>query len=108
MITFKNTEDLSKLSPDDPAYTTVNELIEQLIEAYTWEEPPTSCFLWVSPFISSTGGNHMFEQYVIDALETVSTWDISDEDFADAVNDQARLMAGVNPDELPERHPDTH
>jgi len=35
MITFKSTEDLSKLSPDDPAYATVKELIEQLISAYS-------------------------------------------------------------------------
>ena len=49
-----------------------------------------------------------FEQYVIDALELVSTWDLPDEDFADAVNDQAMLMAGVNPDDVPERLPETH
>ena len=48
------------------------------------------------------------ENYVITALEMVSAWDLPDEDFADAVNDQAMLMAGVNPDELPERLPDTH
>ena len=35
MITFKSPEDLSKLSPDDPAYSTVKELIEQLITAYS-------------------------------------------------------------------------
>ena len=35
MITFKSTEDLTKLSPDDPAYATVKELIEQLITAYS-------------------------------------------------------------------------
>ena len=46
------------------------------------------------------------ENYIIDALEIVSTWDLPEEDFADAVNDQARLMAGVNPDEIPERRPD--
>ena len=34
--------------------------------------------------------------------------DLPEEDFADAVNDQARLMAGANPDELPEQYPDTH
>ena len=42
----------------------------------------------------------MFEQYVIDALEMVSTWDLPDEDFAQAVNDQARLLAGINPDQF--------
>jgi hypothetical protein len=35
MITFKSPEDLAKLSPDDPAYPTVKELIEQLISAYS-------------------------------------------------------------------------
>ena len=40
MITFKSTEDLSKLSPDDPAFPLVKELIKELIEAYTWEDHP--------------------------------------------------------------------
>jgi len=40
------------------------------------------------------------ENYILDALEIVSAWDIPDEDLADAVNAQVRLMAGVNPDEL--------
>ena len=40
------------------------------------------------------------ENQILDALEIVSAWDIPDENFADAVNDQAMLMAGVNPDEL--------
>ena len=35
MITFKSTEDLSKLLPSDPAYPTVQELVERLITAYT-------------------------------------------------------------------------
>ena len=47
-----------------------------------------------------------FENQILDALEIVSAWDVPDEDFADAVNDQAMLMAGVNPDELPERPSD--
>ncbi|MEN8108275.1 MAG: hypothetical protein ABFS22_09735 [Pseudomonadota bacterium] len=48
------------------------------------------------------------EDYIPDALELVSAWDIPDEDFADAVNGQARLMAGVQPDEPWEYRPDTH
>ena len=40
------------------------------------------------------------ENHILDALETVSAWDVPDEDFARTVNDQAKLMAGVNPDEL--------
>jgi hypothetical protein len=39
------------------------------------------------------------ESYILDALEIVSSWDLPEEDFADAVNDQARLMAGVDHDE---------
>ena len=35
MITFKSTEDLAKLPPEDPAYPTVNELVDRLITAYT-------------------------------------------------------------------------
>ena len=35
MITFKSTEDLAKLPPDNPAYTTIKELVDRLITAYT-------------------------------------------------------------------------
>ena len=38
--------------------------------------------------------------YILDALEMVSAWDLPDDELADAVNDQARLMAGIQPDEL--------
>ena len=48
------------------------------------------------------------ENLILDALEIVSAWDLPEEDFADAVNDQARIMAGVNPDEFREIHEDTH
>ena len=40
-----------------------------------------------------------FENQILDALMIVSARDIPDEDFARAVNDQARLMAGDNHDE---------
>ena len=46
------------------------------------------------------------QDHISEALEIVSAWNIPDEDFADAVNDQAMLMAGVSPDELPERQSD--
>ena len=46
------------------------------------------------------------EDYILDAIEMVYAWDLPEEDLADAINDQARLMAGINPDELPERRPD--
>jgi len=46
----------------------------------------------------------MPEDYIVEALELVSAWDIPDVDFADAVNAQARLMSGIQPDELWEDH----
>jgi hypothetical protein len=49
-----------------------------------------------------------FEDYIPDALEVVSAWDIPDEDFADAVNAQAQLMAGVLPDDLWENQSEIH
>ena len=47
-----------------------------------------------------------YENQILDALMIVSAWDLPDEDLADAINDQAMLMAGVSPDELPERQSD--
>lgn len=38
---------------------------------------------------------HDFQDYLIDALEMVIPWDLPDEDLADAVNAQAKLMAGL-------------
>ncbi len=35
-----------------------------------------------------------YPNYVLDALNAVLTWDLPDEDLAEAVNDQAKLMAG--------------
>ena len=40
MVSFKSPEDLNMLSPTDPAYPVVKELVEQLIEGYTWEGHP--------------------------------------------------------------------
>ena len=40
MITFKSTEDLSKLPPTDPSYPVIKDLVERLIEDYTWEGHP--------------------------------------------------------------------
>jgi hypothetical protein len=42
----------------------------------------------------------MPEDYILDALVLVSAWNLPEEDLADAVNDQARLMAGIHPDEF--------
>jgi hypothetical protein len=43
-----------------------------------------------------------FEDHIPDALEMVSAWDVPGEAFAQADNDQARLMAGIDPDEIRE------
>ena len=48
--------------------------------------------------------NH--ENQILDALMIVSAWDLPDEDLADALIDQARLMAGIPPDELWDHHVD--
>ena len=42
----------------------------------------------------------MPEDYILDALELVSAWNLPDDELADAVNAQARLMAGIHPDEF--------
>ena len=39
------------------------------------------------------------QNYIIEALEIVSAWNLPEEDLADAVNAQARLMAGINSEE---------
>lgn len=49
-----------------------------------------------------------YDNYILHALETVSTWDLPEEDLADAVSDQARLMAGINADDYPEVHAENH
>ena len=41
-----------------------------------------------------------YEDYLTDAVDMVSAWDIPDEHFAQTVNDQAKLMAGVPPEEV--------
>jgi hypothetical protein len=49
-----------------------------------------------------------YQDYLQDALDLVDAWEIPEEDFPQAVNDQARLMCGLalepsiyNPTELP-------
>ena len=44
--------------------------------------------------------------YILDALEMVTTRDIPDEDLAVAVNAQARLMAGIHPEDFWVGHAD--
>ena len=38
------------------------------------------------------------EDYIFDALEIVSAWDLPDDDIAEAANAQAHLMSGCCPD----------
>jgi hypothetical protein len=38
------------------------------------------------------------EDYIAEALEMVSAWEIRPEDFAQVVNDQAKIMAGLDLD----------
>lgn len=40
-----------------------------------------------------------YQSCLINAIETVLAWDLPDELLADAVKDQASLMARVNPEE---------
>ena len=40
--------------------------------------------------------SHLIEEYLLDAVATVSTWELDDEAIPDAVNAQARLMAGLD------------
>ena len=48
-----------------------------------------------------------YQDYLKDALEMVLAWDLPEDQLADAVNDQARLMAGVPPEEIRQRHSDS-
>ena len=46
-------------------------------------------------FIYYKRRNHMHD-YILDALEMVFAWNLPDDELADAVNAQARLMAGIH------------
>ena len=49
---------------------------------------------------------HTPEIYVLDALEQVLSWDLPDDEIAEAANQQARLMAGLPADaESPDAYP---
>ncbi len=39
-----------------------------------------------------------YETYIPDAFDIVSAWELPEEDVAQAVNEQAKLMAGLDPD----------
>lgn len=47
------------------------------------------------------------EDYVLEAFEIVSAWGLPEEELADAVNAQARLMAGITLEGTWEDHADT-
>ena len=49
-----------------------------------------------------------YENLILDALMVVSAWDLPEEELADAINDQAMLMAGVSPDDITEHTSDIH
>ena len=40
-----------------------------------------------------------YEDMLIEAIDLVAAWEIPDEQLADTVNAQARLMAGILPEE---------
>jgi hypothetical protein len=40
-----------------------------------------------------------YQNQLLDAIDTVSAWEPPEEDFADAVNAQARLMCGILSDD---------
>ena len=48
-----------------------------------------------------------YHNQLLDAVETVSAWDLPEEEFADAVNAQAKLMAGVPADDYWRSDPDS-
>ena len=42
---------------------------------------------------------NQFQQNLLEAIEIVSAWDLPEEEFANAVNAQTRLMSGIPTDE---------
>lgn len=43
---------------------------------------------------------HEIENHLTDAIEIVSSWDLDDDAFSEAVNAQARLLAGICSDDV--------
>jgi hypothetical protein len=41
---------------------------------------------------------HLIEDHIQEAIEVVQAWDLPEEQFAEAVTNQARLMAGIDLD----------
>lgn len=45
--------------------------------------------------------SQLIDEYLLNAVAIVSAWDdVPDDEFADTVNAQARLMAGCSPDDV--------
>ena len=44
-----------------------------------------------------------YQDCLTDAIEMVTAWDIPDEEFAQVVNDQAKLMSGIPAEEILEQ-----
>ncbi len=40
------------------------------------------------------------QQLLLDATDAVLTWELPEEDIAEAIKNQVCLMAGISPDEL--------
>ena len=41
-----------------------------------------------------------YENQILDVLLQIMAWDISDEQLGNAINDQAKLMSGIPPEDL--------
>lgn len=48
----------------------------------------------------------LFDACVLPAIDVVLAWEIPEESFAEAVTVQASLMAGIDPEEIPQHCPD--
>jgi hypothetical protein len=44
-----------------------------------------------------------YQDYILDALEMISAWEIPEHQLAEAVNAQARLMAGLHYEDVAQR-----
>ncbi|SFL28981.1 hypothetical protein SAMN05216302_10549 [Nitrosomonas aestuarii] len=47
-----------------------------------------------------------YQDFLLDAVDQVLSWDIPDQALAEAVISQAGLMAGINPEEITGHYPD--
>lgn len=47
------------------------------------------------------------QNHLLEALEIVLALELPEEAFTDAINDQFRLMAGIDPEDSWERNPDS-